>query len=171
MLLYARCCPGTWHPGWPIWVTQSLGTRPVRACLTNLPQTEKTRTLESTSYNRAQSFLSKPKQLHISVLTIIPRCNQWFAVCLSCHCDPSQPGEAVLWGFISSSVLPQLLLTRVLPGTVLVTADTRWCFLHVRITQRVLLLLQSHQQNRKSLKLCLRSGHSEHPKQACPYSL
>lgn len=41
MLLYARCCPGTWHPGWPMWVTQPLGTKPSKAFLTNLPQTEK----------------------------------------------------------------------------------------------------------------------------------
>lgn len=41
MLLSARYCPGIWHPVSPMWVTQSLGKIPTKACLTNLPQKQK----------------------------------------------------------------------------------------------------------------------------------
>lgn len=74
MLLYARCCPGTWHPGWPMWVTQPLGMRPARACLTKCLR-QKNGELRVNIVKQCSVILSMPEQ-HTFVLTVIQRCNQ-----------------------------------------------------------------------------------------------
>lgn len=69
--------------------------------------------------------MTKPKQQHLLVLTMAPRCDQRLAVCSPCHAtDRHGLGCATLRLYMVTG-LPTLLLTRILLETMLVTADTR----------------------------------------------